>query len=484
MRGFGENADIRVLIVLPGTRVAGTWARDHVAPRAEVKVLYGRIRRLSGMLALTAVALLGTGTTALAATGLAPVTPPPPSTFKTYTSELDCNLSAYGYQDGSNPITMDETLSVPRTAVAGTPTFVSMSNTSAALPASVGSQLTNVVAVGVTAQVSVQGGTTETITVKGSSAGDVLPSQLTALPVISTANTTVTFAKAGAASVDTPPSSLVFTPFGTGTTTFPAITCTPIAASISDQPVVVGAATPAATSGPDYACTNNEPAANPFSGHLPMTVAVSGSRTVGATDTVTLTSPSTGLGAPYPAGATSLSYAGNLTLTSAQSGGIALGETSRDVTSSTFAVSGKLALSKAGSDHILLPGHFTFVAQASGRPVVALSCTSAASPAPVAVTFTVTKKTASSSPSTPSASPSAANTGTSGTSRPSATSGPSGTTGGTANGQGVPVGAPDTGGGPAPHGSLALIGAACVLLLAGGGTLVVAARRRQKGQAS
>jgi collagen type VII alpha len=478
MRGFGENADIRVLIVLPGTRVAGTWARDHVAPRGEVKVLCGRIRRLSGVLALTAVALLGTGTTALAATGLAPVTPPPPSTFKTYTSELACNLSAYGYQDGSNLVTMDETLSVPTTAVAGTPTFVSMSNTSAALPASVGSQLTNVVAVGVTAQVSVQGGTTETITVKGSSAGDVLPSQLTALPVISTANTTVTFAKAGTASVDTPPSSLVFTPFGIGTTTFPAITCTPIAASISDQPVVVGAATPAATSGPDYACTNNVSPANPFSGHLPMTVAVSGSRTVGATDTVTLTSPSTGLGAPYPAGATSLSYAGNLTLTGAQSGSIALGETSRDVTSSTFAVSGKLALSKAGTDHILLPGHFTFVAQASARPVVALSCTSAASPAPVAVTFTVTKKTASSSPTTPSASPSAAGTGKSGT------SGPSGTTGGTANGQGVPVGAPDTGGGPAPHGSLALIGAASVLLLAGGGTLVVAARRRQKGQAS
>jgi collagen type VII alpha len=478
MRGFGENADIRVLIVLPGTRVAGTWARDHVAPRGEVKVLCGRIRRLSGVLALTAVALLGTGTTALAATGLAPVTPPPPSTFKTYTSELACNLSAYGYQDGSNLVTMDETLSVPTTAVAGTPTFVSMSNTSAALPASVGSQLTNVVAVGVTAQVSVQGGTTETITVKGSSAGDVLPSQLTALPVISTANTTVTFAKAGTASVDTPPSSLVFTPFGIGTTTFPAITCTPIAASISDQPVVVGAATPAATSGPDYACTNNVSPANPFSGHLPMTVAVSGSRTVGATDTVTLTSPSTGLGAPYPPGATSLSYAGNLTLTGAQSGSIALGETSRDVTSSTFAVSGKLALSKAGTDHILLPGHFTFVVQASARPVVALSCTSAASPAAVAVTFTVTKKTASSSPTTPSASPSAAGTGTSGT------SGPSGTTGGTANGQGVPVGAPDTGGGPAPHGSLALIGAACVLLLAGGGTLVVAARRRQKGQAS
>jgi hypothetical protein len=45
-------------------------------------VLSGRIRRLSSVLALTAAALPGTGATALAATGLAPVGPPPPSGFK------------------------------------------------------------------------------------------------------------------------------------------------------------------------------------------------------------------------------------------------------------------------------------------------------------------------------------------------------------------------------------------------------------------
>jgi hypothetical protein len=439
------------------------------------------MRRFSSLIAL-AIALTGVltggialsgGSAAFAASGMAPVgPPPPPGAQKTSTVGFSCDLSAYGYHTG-NPVTIDVSLSYPTTAVEGTSVGVVMTNTSASLPSSVSSQLTNVTSIGVTATVGVQDATTDTFTVKESTIPEVLPSPVTELPSNNTATGLVTFAKAGTAEVETPPSSVVFTPYGTGSVTFPAIPCQPVGAYIADNPVSVTAPPPTATSGPEYACKSSDSSGDTYAyaGHLPMTVTMSGNRSAGATDTVTLASPSTGLGAPYPAGTTRIVYSGNLALTGAQSGAVKLSGTTSDISSTTFAVSGNLKLSEPGTDHLLLPSRLTLDAyNSAGQGFFGLTCTSEASPAPAGLIFTVTR-TASSTSSSQASATGSANSGNAGS-------------GGTANGQGLPVGAPDTGGGRGPGGSLPLIGGGLALLLAGGAALVVAEKRRRKGQTS
>ncbi|HSZ40407.1 MAG TPA: hypothetical protein VK817_10645 [Trebonia sp.] len=65
--------------------------------------------------------MLGTSTAATAATGLMPVgTPVPTGPHKTTTAEYDCDLSPYGYQSGTDQITMDVSTTAFESAVQGT----------------------------------------------------------------------------------------------------------------------------------------------------------------------------------------------------------------------------------------------------------------------------------------------------------------------------------------------------------------------------
>ena len=408
---------------------------------------------------MVGVVLLAGSSASLAATEMLPAgPPPPPGPVKSIPAQFSCDFSGYGYQTGNQPVTMDVSIGTRTTAVAGTVVPVVMTTTAVQLPSPVSSQLTNIADVEVQAKGWVEGATTSTFTATGGTVPEILPSPLTQIPPINTASAQVTFAKAGTAEVDAPPMSVVFTPYGTGSTTYPPITCTPIAPAITNIQVTVSGPPPTATTGPVYACANGSVGVggSPYTGHVPMTITATGHRSAGSTDVVTLTSPSTGLGAPYPAGTALLTYAGDLEVRGAQSGAVALSRSTAHLTPATFSVSGKLTLTKPGTDRILFPQRFTFdVSNKSGLNIVSLSCASKASPPSAGLTLTVTRKAAGS------------------------TAGQ-----GTATGQGTPAGAPDTGGGPRPGISLPLAGGAAALLLAGGGFLVMARKRRGQERAS
>jgi hypothetical protein len=193
-----------------------------------------------------------------------------------------------------------------------------------------------------------------------------------------------------------------------------------------------------------------------------MAITSSGTRSTGHTLTVTLSSPNTGLGGPYP-GLTSVSFAGTLPVNGAQPGAVALAKTTTDVTSTMFRVSGTLRLTKPGTDRILDPDKFTFTLRTSlqGKAVSAvLSCTTDKSPAPVGLTVKVT----------------GASVGPNPTDSPTPTSTDPGN-GGSGQGSGTPVGAPNTGGGSGPGGHMAVAIAGLAMLLAGGGLMFFSRRR-------
>jgi hypothetical protein len=417
---------------------------------------------------MAAFTLLPPGIAAAAAHGGGPTGFAATVKPKTVTSQYSCDLSGYG--SGLSPVTLSGTLAFPPSVPALSPLAITLSTTSVALPPAVLSKLDGVTSVSLSTTVTVQNASSPSVPLSGKVQA---PAHLTGLPA-NAATGTVTFPAEGTGVIEAPAKTLTFVPLK-GATAQPSITCTTTAAtqdvSVTVTPPVFG------TSGPLYTCkaTIGTLSATELA-HLPMTITASGSRTTGKTLTVTLASAA--LGAPYPQGTTSVGFVGTLPVHGAQPGKIALAKTTSDVTSPTFRVSGKLRLTKPGTDQILVPEKFTFTDKVTISPTeavvtITLACTIKTSPTPVGLTTHVTGEPVSPHPST------------SPTSSPSSTPAGGGGQGGQGEGSGTPVetpvGAPATGGGAGPGADLGMAVGGLALALSGAG-LVLLARRRHGGR--
>jgi hypothetical protein len=287
--------------------------------------------------------------------------------------------------------------------------------------------------------------------------------KLTGLPA-SKATGSVKFPSPGTGALTVPAMTLTFTPHQSHAT-LRAITCTTKATtrdtSVTVTPPVVG------TTGPQYKCvTTISDASSAIRARVPMTVTSSGSPTTGKTDTVTLAAR---IGV-YPPGATSPSFSSDLQVLGAQPGKIALSKAITDLASPVTRVSGRLNLTKAGTDQILTPEMFTirFDLKPSGVPApvpVVIACTINTSPAPVGLTINVAQGPAHPQPS-------------------SSATGNGGQPQGTGQQQGIPLGltvpagAPNTGGGSGPSGELAMAAGGLAMVVCGGGLVFIGRRRR------
>jgi hypothetical protein len=178
---------------------------------------------------------------------------------------------------------------------------------------------------------------------------------------------------------------------------------------------------------------------------IPMSLSASGSPTTGSKDTITLSSGSDGLGAPYPTGTTSVEFEGTLPVTGETQTAIPLFRHTKAVHSSTFTVSGPLFLTQPGTATIHVPQAFIFILNGpSGTVPILISCKSKSNPSPVGLTLKVTGN-AIQPPTT--------------------------------TGTGTPVGAPNTGGGR-PASNMPLVAGGAALLAVGAGLAFTARRRR------
>lgn len=422
----------------------------------------------AGLTALTAaLALMAVGGPAMAATA---ADPPPPAEGAgivaaaaaptKITSHYSCDLSGYGTSIPA--ATLSATLTIPASVVAGSKLDVTLATTASdALPAAVLTALSGVTSFDVSADLTQQPGTgadaSDSVALDGTSQA---PATLTAVPA-ATATGTAEFDLTGTGVIVAPAHTLTITPH-TSATTLAAITCTTTTATqdvkVSVTPQTIG------TTGPLYACVESVAGTNvdTIDGHIPATITVSGTRTTGKTDTVTY---QTGAFGPWTetgaSGVTvTVNVAASLPVTGAQSGQISMNQ-AIDPTSAVMKLSGKLALTKAGTDHIQLPKNMTItIAETSGAVTVTakLSCTLTTTPTPVGLTFSVTKAAGNPSPST------------SPTPDPSTTSTQSG----------IPTGAPDTGGGTGPGLGVGTAAVGGVIAVSGGGLVLVGRRRRRR----
>ena len=377
----------------------------------------------------------------------------PPTTF---TAQYSCDLSAYG--SGIPPVTLSATITVPARAQTFVPVPISLKTTSVALPSSVLSQLSGVVSFDLTASL-----TWKQFPYSGSvplSGQNPVSGTLTGLPA-ATAQTSdanpLVFLVAGTAKIAVPADTLTFTPH-TSAAALSAITCTTTATK-RDIPVTVTLGVLGAT-GPLYKCVLavHNVDLEEFLAHIAMTVTGSGNRTAGNTVTVRLVAA---IGGPYPPGTTGVRFSADLPVLGAQPGKIALSEPITDLTNSVTQASGKLRLTKAGTDRILIPEKFTFTFTAPLQGVdlpFVFTFTIKTSPVPVGLTLKVAK-------AHPHPQPSSSPTPT--------------TSGGQPQGSGTPSGAPGTGGGTGPGGDMAVAAGGLAMALSGGGFLILARRRRR-----
>jgi hypothetical protein len=372
----------------------------------------------------------------------------------TVTSTYSCDLSGFG--TGIQPVTVDATVSVPRSVEALTPLDVTLTTTKVTLPSTVLSKLTGVVSFDLAATVKAkEDGASASFPLSGQEA---VSGTLTGLPAVSAkpeSSNPIGFPLTGTGQIEVPVPNLTFTPSTSGGT-LQAITCTTTAAT-RDISVKVTALT-FGSKGPQYQCSDSDGTVSvPILARLPMTVTSSGTRTTGKTDTVTLAIDVAGLLTPPAPTENSVSFSGDLPVTGAQSGTITLATRTTDVSSTTFRVAGKLALTKAGTDHILAPDKFKFTLNPLG---IALTCTIKKSPPPVGLTVTVT--------AAPSASPSPTVSSTS--------------NGGQPEGSGTPAGAPATGGGTGPGADMAVAAGGAAIAFSGGGLVIFGRRRGRRAR--
>jgi hypothetical protein len=411
-----------------------------------------------------ALALLAAGAPAMAATTAA--NPPPPiegsgivaavTAPTTVTSKYSCDLSGYG---ASAPAaTLSATVTIPASVAADSALRLTLATTASdTLPAAVLTALKGVTSFDVSAELAQQPGVANTVSGVSVAGTAKAPATLTAVPA-ATATGSAEFTDAGAGVIMAPAPTLTVTPL-IGAKALTAITCTTTAAiqnvKVTVTPQIIG------TSGPLYACVLSVAGvgSETVDAHIPATITSSGTRTTGKTDTVTY---STGAFGPWTTGSTSVSVAvdvaTSLSVTGAQPGQISINQPI-DPSSAVLKVSGKLALTKAGTDHILMPKKLAItIKETSGAVTITgtYTCTLTTTPTPVGLTMSVTKAAGS----------------TLGSGSPTPTPTPTSTQ------AGVPVGAPDTGGGTASGVGVRAVAAGGVIAVSGGG-LVLASRRRR-----
>jgi hypothetical protein len=420
------------------------------------------------VLALSALALAAPATGAAAAQSADPggqfrvaslLTPP-----TKVTSSYSCDLSAYG--TGLTPVTLSGTLSVPASVIADSAADVTVTTTASdALPAAVVTALAGVKSFNIATTVDAKELTlTGTAALTGTATA---PTTLTTLPIV-TATGSVDFSQsvpgsagfpfAGAGTVTAPAKSLTITPH-TSTGTLASITCTTTAAAqdvkVTVTPETIG------TKGPLYACTYTSRGVrlDKQFWHVPSTITTSGAATTGKKLTVTYQTDA--FGPTFWAGATSVSYAGSLAVIGAQPGKVVLDQ-AVDENASHLKLSGKMPLTKVGTDRFEVPKKFTMTITfpgTAGPATLDFGCTLTAATAPVGRTVTVHKAPAGHHPH-PSHSPTP-------TSSPTPSQG--------VLGGGTPTGAPNTGGGLGSVGGglgmalagLGVAGAGGVLVLGG-----------------
>jgi hypothetical protein len=376
---------------------------------------------------------------------------------QTFTSQYSCDLSAYA--TGTSPVTLSATVTFPASVQAISPLDITLNTTAASLPSGVLSKLTGVTSFDLSGSLTAkEAGQTASVPLHGSIP---VSGTLTGVPA-GKATGSVSFPTAGAGAIEVPAPTLTLTP-NTGTTALAAITCTAKAAAkdiaVTVTPQVIG------TKGPLYKCDISLLDLTSVALiHMPMTVTSSGSRTTGQTDTVTLVA---GTG-PYPSDSTSIKFSADLPVTGAQPGKIAVTGTVTNLNSSLTRASGKLHLTKAGTDRILVPEKFTlkFDLESSGVIIpVAFACAIQTHPVPVGLTLKVTKGHTQPHPTT-SPTPTSTATGN----------------GGQPEGSGTPSGAPETGGGTGPGADMAAAAGGAAIVVSGGG-LVLFGRRRTRAKA-
>ena len=404
------------------------------------------------MLAVATAAIAAGGTAASAAVDGGPIVPAATSATKTIDVVYSCDMSAYG---GTSPVDMTAVISGPTAVTLGDSADISFSTETITLPPSVITGFQNVTDVSFSAVAAVDdGGSTQNATLKSFTAPAILLHP-TSIPSTLPLGASVTLPAAGTAVVNQP-ATVVITPTDASGKSLTPIQCSADTSAASQSiSITVNAPVITPPSGPVYTCSFsvNGKTLGSASGPLPMSLSASGTRTTGSTDSITLSSPGTGLGGPYQ-GATAVAFHGSLPVTGAQQGSVSLSRRTTDVSSTTFKVTGHLTLTKPGTDRVHLPQTFTFTLYGpSGSQPVVLSCKSKASPSPVALTLKVTGQPTVEASVTPVATPSPATSGT-------------------------PVGAPATGGGR-PASSLPLVAGGAALLAFGGLGLALAARRRR-----
>lgn len=393
---------------------------------------------------------------------MAAVAAVPQATVKTVQAQYSCEFSGYG--SGIAPATIATAYGVPDSWPVNNPMPIELDTDTLALPSQVTNspQFSSVTSFHVEATVPAQHASAATATVEGDST-DTLPTPVTQVPQITSVGQ-VTFTAQGTGTVKLPPTTLVITPFA-GSTGKPSINCT-TTTTAQDVSIAVGKAT-----GSFYKCTLTAPGLTAFtvSGLLNITITASGKRTVGTTDTVTLSSSDLAdlVTALKPPSGVKAAFSGSLPVTGAQSGSLKLTSTSTTPLSGPLKATGKLRLSEAGTVHLLLPQTLTITLTGS----VKYSCALQTSPAPAALTMSVTKASGSGG----------SHNGSSGNNAGTTTDNNSTTT--TTTGSGTPVGAPATGGGLGlTSGNRSAAAGASAALMAAGAGLLLWARRRRGGE--
>jgi hypothetical protein len=443
--------------------------------------------RLSGLAAAVSVGVItmsaGAGATTTGGPVVSPATTPSQSSVPTKTTQyaFSCDLSGYG---GSASTDGTATFTMPTKTTAGGSTTTTFKTPALPLSAAEAQKLASadtftLTAPALAAKDSSSAAPKIAVYPGVGSLSTSGPTQI--LPMTSSATMAFQHVGQGAISVS---AGFTIIPMK-GDTAMPAIPCIMHAGPLTFPLSVTAPASttppttqptappttlpPVASSGPMYRCVlgftgvpGNKQTFT-LTAPLPMTLTASGSQKTGHTVLVSLSSGPQGLGAPYPLPNTvALAFSGALAVKGAQFGAIPLHRATAQVGKSTFTVSGPLYLTKPGTDRIYLPNQFAFTVVGPYFPGTHtrvdfnLACTAASSV--VGLRLNVTGQPV----------------------------------GGTAGGQGsgtaatgaVPVGAPNTGGGPRPGSDLPMVLGGIALLLLGGGGAVYAARRRRLGQSA
>jgi hypothetical protein len=262
-------------------------------------------------------------------------------------------------------------LSTPVTDTVGTAASVTLTTRAVPFTAPTGTTLPTFTQVTGTGTAQSTGMTAASLPLSGQSTA-LAAGSAAQIPAV-TVSGNATPSSAGTASVHAPP-TLTLTPLGAAGLMFNCVLITTTAVTV--QIVVTQATvTPTAFTAPTYTCTITSGAhsANRRA-RIPIKLRDTGPSTVGSTDTVTLSSPGTALGGPFPAGTSTVGFSGALPVMGAQTDSVPLTGTMTDSGNGVFSMSGQLVLNAAGLDHILPPPRFTVTIHAGGVISVVVTC--------------------------------------------------------------------------------------------------------------